>query len=203
MAPRKKLKCGVGAQCWVYLKFMHPQKEIRQFYKNWSSNDKMIDLLVIGREVKKIKGKSKMCVLFRHNDFENITLYCAKQYGNHVIKEGDAVGYFDNVPSVSDEDPREVQDEIQVENVGDEIPDGVFNLSGSNSEDISHVRNLGFAVDDDNDPAPENVPDEEAVPDVQQSWGWNGIDYRAQENVMNVNPVFNHGTIPISNTNKQ
>ena len=31
-------------------------------------------------------------------------------------------------------------------------------LGGNNAEDIAKVRALGFAVDDDNEPAPENVP---------------------------------------------
>ena len=194
MAPRRKLRCGIGAQCWVYLKYMHPQKEIREFYKNWTSQDKMRDLLVIGREVRSVRGKQKMCVLFRHSSFENVTLYCTKQYGGHVVKEGDEAGIFDRVANIQlpiEEPPQQVEEATNDD--GDEIPEGIFNLTGANSEDICHVRNLGFTVDDDNDPAPENIPDNQPVPNTNQTWGWNGIDYRAQANVINVNPTLSHG----------
>ena len=155
----------------------------------------MTDLLVIGREVRRIQAKPKMCVLFRHVDFENITLYCTKQYGNHVVKEGDAAGFFDRAVDfpLTESPEEEVEQEPQEDDIGDKIPSGVFNMSGANSEDITHVRNLGFEVDDDNDSAPDNIPNGDTVEETNQSWGWNGIDYRAQGNVMNVNPTLNHG----------
>ena len=193
MAPRKKLRCGIGAQCWVYIKYMHPQKVVREFYKNYTSRDRMNDLLVIGREVKTVKGNLKMCVLFRHSSFENVTLYCTKQYAGHVVKEGDEAGIFDQVGDLqhpTEEVPEQADEEGRSD--GDDIPEGIFNLSGANSEDISHVRNLGFTVDDDNDPAPENIPDNQPLPNTNQTWGCTGMDYRAQANVMNVNPNLEH-----------
>jgi hypothetical protein len=45
---------------------------------------------------------------------------------------------------------------------------------------------LGFVVDDDNEPAPENIPapqdnnNLEATDELQ--WGWGGIDHRKQAN---------------------
>jgi len=39
-----------------------------------------------------------------------------------------------------------------------EIGENIFR-SGNRAEDIANVRGQGFEVDDDNDPAPENVPD--------------------------------------------
>ena len=41
---------------------------------------------------------------------------------------------------------------------GSSIPDDLFHSSNV-AEDIAAVRNLGFLVDNDNDPAPENVPE--------------------------------------------
>ena len=52
-------------------------------------------------------------------------------------------------------------------------------------KDIALVRNMGFEVDDDNEPAPENVPGGNAPPVnggallEGQEWGWDGIDRRA------------------------
>jgi hypothetical protein len=46
------------------------------------------------------------------------------------------------------------------------------------AEDIIFFRATGFDVDDDNDPAPENITVKgETVLDAQ-TWGWNGICYR-------------------------
>ena len=65
------------------------------------------------------------------------------------------------------------------------IGDEIF-FAQNRAEDIACVRAEGFEVDDDNDPAPENVPRLFDVPPAAavvngglfegQSWGWNGID---------------------------
>ena len=52
------------------------------------------------------------------------------------------------------------------------------------------MRSLGLDVDDDNESSPENVPDTEPLPECNQTWGWNGIDYRAQSKSMNLQPTL-------------
>ena len=56
------------------------------------------------------------------------------------------------------------------------------------TEDVENVRAMGFGVDDDNDPAPENVPNpNEAVVTTEdglytgQQWGWAGFCNRKKE----------------------
>jgi hypothetical protein len=69
---------------------------------------------------------------------------------------------------------------------GEEIADFVFHAQ-NRAEDIALVRDMGFEVDDDNEPAPENVPSLLNAParvnggDLfeGQEWGWDGIDRRA------------------------
>ena len=195
MTKKTPKKCGIGAVCWVYTKYMHPQKEIRAVFQNMTSNDKMTDLLVVGREVKSVRHKLQMCVCFRHDRFPNKIIYCVKRYANHVVKEGDPTGFFDATDLTVPDQVRE-GDEIDPEgddDDGDEIPDHVFHCTGRVSEDIAHVRGLGLDVDDDNDPAPENIPDNEPIPDTNQSWGTDGLDYRALGNYMNVKPNLLHG----------
>jgi hypothetical protein len=46
---------------------------------------------------------------------------------------------------------------------------------------------MGFSVDNDNEPAPENIPlpqenDNNAAKDDGRTWGWAGIDHREQAN---------------------
>ena len=42
--------------------------------------------------------------------------------------------------------------------------------SNLTSNDMTDVRRQGFAVDDDNGPAPENIPDE--VPQLEDGYSW-------------------------------
>jgi hypothetical protein len=104
---------------------------------------------VIGRELKQIRGKEQQCILFCHEDFENLQLYCQEQY-TKVITEGSAGEFFgaqveEGVPEGRNEE--EVDDLVQV-------PE----LVGDRAEDIARLCAAGYGVDDDNEPAPENIP---------------------------------------------
>jgi len=74
--------------------------------------------------------------------------------------------------------------------------------------DIARVRAEGFEVDDDNDPAPENVPGLFVVPPAVvdgglfegQSWGWDGIDRRQTAGGRYDEPSFTQGFTPIGKT---
>ena len=52
---------------------------------------------------------------------------------------------------------------VYINEQGEDIADFVFNAQ-NRAEDIALVRNMGFKVDDDNEPAPENVPAGDAPP---------------------------------------
>ncbi len=70
------------------------------------------------------------------------------------------------------------------------LPDGIFCI-GSHDEDIAAVRGTGFSVDDDNEPAPENIPQEAATNTIHnleegQTRGWVGFDDWKVKNIPNV-----------------
>ena len=135
----------------------------------------MEDILVIGQGVKKIKGKEHMCALFRHDSFPNKVLYCCKKWESHVVSEGGPKDFFCQAPSVVEEDATEKEDSDE-DRVA--IPEHVFHM-GANDEDIAHIRSLGFSVDDDNEPVPENIPDPNDDPNKgaeEETWGWDGMD---------------------------
>ncbi len=66
----------------------------------------------------------------------------------------------------------------------EEIADFVFNAQ-NRAEDIALVRDMGFMVDDNNKPAPENISADGAPPVngealfEGQKWGWDGINRQA------------------------
>ena len=75
---------------------------------------------------------------------------------------------------------------VYIDERGEDIADFVFNAQNW-AEDIALIQNMGFEVDDDNEPTPENVPAGDAPPvnggaqleGQQWGWGWDGIDRRA------------------------
>jgi len=212
--PRKQSKrLGVGAECSVLVKFIHPSRLVSQTIINPKNNQRLERLLAIREEKKKVHGKEMSCIIFRHDDFENIELYCIRRWVK-VDKEGPETQFF--------EDPQEagvnVVDCFGVtsstsrtdgSNVGEninkvELPVN-FESFQNNTEDIMMMRNMGFDVDDDNDPIPENVPEEDEenryttsstresvansrrspgmslVEEHHQQWGWDGFDNRKRE----------------------
>jgi hypothetical protein len=48
---------------------------------------------VTGRELKQIRGKEQLCILFHHEDFKNLQLYCQERYAK-VITEGPDAEFF-------------------------------------------------------------------------------------------------------------
>ena len=66
---------------------------------------------------------------------------------------------------------------VYIDKRGEDIADFVFNAQNQ-AEDIALVRDMGFEVDDENEPPPENIPAVNAPPVnggsllEGQEWGW-------------------------------
>ena len=67
MAPKKRL--GVGAECTVSLRFLHPKDKIAEKIPNLTKSQKLSVLVVQERMEKSIRHKETQCVMFRHEDF--------------------------------------------------------------------------------------------------------------------------------------
>ena len=128
---------------------MHPRPLICEKYPNSTAQDRLDELLVIKKEVKKIKGSEKICIVFRHNDFENQELYCSEPYAK-VIAEGNEVDFFTGVT---------VETEREIDALDNENEERVVPVLGTSdlAENIARVKLEGYNVDDNNEPAPENV----------------------------------------------
>lgn len=141
--PRKEI--NVGDVCSVLLRYLHPSQLISARYPNQEHGERLTNLLVIGTDTKRIRGIERRCVIFHHPEFENIQLYCSVQFARvSTAVETPEVG---RVPVVLER--VEQEEELHA------IP----RISGEAAEDIAHLRAEGYGVDDDNEPAPENVPD--------------------------------------------
>ena len=114
-----------------------------------------------------------------------------------VWEEGPAEGLSDKEPALP---PSEIQNSnAPTSDPGDPIEADVFSAY-NRAEDIDLVRNQGLEVDDDMEPAPNNVPsvDTTAADTLFEghTWEWGGIDCRAVVAHNQDEPSFQNGLIP-------
>ena len=148
--PNGRLHNGIGAKCSVLKRFLHSCPIIDAKYPNATQNERLDSLLVIRREIKRVKNREQWCIIFRHDDFENLEIYCTERYCK-VTEQGPAASFFQQDAAVPPTAPGE-------ETVVEEAPTALPTITHKRGEDIANMRRLNFDVDDDNKPAPENVP---------------------------------------------
>ena len=78
MALKKWL--GVGAECTVSLRFLHPKDKIAEKIPNQTKSQKLSVLVVQERMEKPIQRKAMQCVVVRHEDFGGQLLWCMEKY---------------------------------------------------------------------------------------------------------------------------
>eukprot|EP00956_Cyclotella_meneghiniana_P035815 scaffold118478_cov62-Cyclotella_meneghiniana.AAC.8 len=168
--PKKKLRLGAGAQCSPLMKNVHPQAIIRSVFPVYADNERLVSAIATKKATVTRKGKTYVAVFFEHVRFEGQEIYCALRYANQTA-EGEPINFFDTAaaadvpaPSVTAE-PRNIIDSEVLR-------------AGNNAEDIALVRAQGHDVDDDNEPAPENIPTDDTPGTNEddglypgQSWG--------------------------------
>ena len=108
-----------------------------------------------------------MCYFYNHPSFPDRLIYSTARYAK-VVEEGEPSGYFaENVPRVG-------TDSVVVEVVGQDGERGlaVPVVTSELGEDIARLRSEGYGVDDDNDPAPENIPARETAASASNGVEW-------------------------------
>ncbi len=195
MPKSKKLNVGIGAECSVLIQQLHPRKEIHKVFLNPRHKERLEGLIAIRCDFRKVNNKMRSVILFRHDRFPNIELYCCKKFCI-VKKEGHETQFFfpsarsTTANGANDTTSNNLNSQNQNPNMLDvdserseeiEIPTTIV---VGNEDDIALMRASGITVEDDNDPLPENIPNE-ANPIPQgnelyndQSWGWEGFDER-------------------------
>ena len=177
MAPSARLRLGEGARCSCLVKFIRPSKDVAAALVNPEPGRRIEDLIAISRDVTNHGGKTFVAIFFRSSTIPGL-LHAAERWVK-VEEEGPPDQLWEDAAPA--EAPAAA---VYIDERGEDIADFVFNAQ-NRAEDIALVRNMGFEVDDDNDPAPENVPDASAPPVnggallEGQEWGWDGIDRRA------------------------
>lgn len=199
----KKKKIGIGAKCSVLKRFLHPSRLIGETYHNIAFHDRLTNLVAVRQEQKQIRNKMVPCIIFQHDDFPGTDIYSHKRYVL-VVEEGAAADFFNNDPRNDDEQDQVVQEEMAEGGVEDQAPVllEVPGLTANVDDDIERLRAEGYGVDDDNEPAPENVPmpqNADAAADAPRFDDWGSRHYcnrrlqnRFQEGAaLNLNPDTN------------
>lgn len=76
------------------LKFVHLRDLVfKNFTKSQVDNNRLIDMLVVGSDTKKINHKMMSCTLFCHKNFKNKTIYVAASLVK-ITRTGPEEQYF-------------------------------------------------------------------------------------------------------------
>ena len=164
---------GVGAIASCKMRFLHPSQLVREYYVNANRDLEITELLEVRRETKTINRRQQLCIVMRHDDFPNQLLHAVQRW---VKVTREAPSRFDTADEDMVEAAAAATAPIREQNNNEDAL-----ISVSHADDVARYQNEGFLVDDDNDPAPENIAVECNDPTITyDKWGWNGIDYHLQ-----------------------
>jgi hypothetical protein len=179
MPHQQKKRLGTGAICSVIKRFLHPSRTIQEKYQNIMTYDRLEGLIALRKEEKTIQNRACASIVFRHADFEGIELYCSERYAI-VTEEGSPAAFFEGnaVPDAGNEAGQataQADDELR----------GIPVITDDIQENIARLRAEGYGVDDDNEPAPENVPNNNNNTannnTTYQGWGSQTICHRRSQ----------------------
>ena len=184
MAPPKK-RLGKGAMVSVTFSRLHPGNVRERKYPALRSGHDVTGLKVVGLGRKLIRGKEEDVVLLEN---DSGTLFWCKRKGSAKVDvEGPLEDFFGDgglaVPAARDDYEEPV-----------ELPAGIQDALANHRTTEVEVDPAEVEVDDDNAPAPENVPvnnDLVNFESIFDGWGHPATCYRRQTGVSNVNPKLN------------
>ena len=196
MAPQLcQLEVGVHVSCLS--KFLHPSDHIRHQYPNPVSGHCLQGCIIVWQVVKRVSKRDQLCIVVQHDDFkaneEFIKLHAVKRYFC-VAEEGDPDQFFDNPGTghAGEEAPAQVPLPVVVED----------SINGQSKEANTIKALCGVIdIDDDNEPASENVPRtmDSSNQMLLTEWGHNGFCYRKNQNLGDSQARLNFPVNPTTN----
>lgn len=188
MARSTKKRLGKDAKVSIIVRYLHPSRLISTTMPNVASNQRIEDCIVIRMAVKKVNRRDQLVIVMKHDNFKTNDgapeeIYSVSRWCK-VQEEGPSEYYFDNEDNGEAAQP---SNEIPEKEMEVELPDvsAQINHRGLLEGDISQMDGQ-VEVDDDNEPAPENVPAPNSnVDDVFIEWGHDGVCQRRQAGGLN------------------
>ena len=174
---------GSGAVCSVYLRYLHPRDVVKAAFINLQHGQRQDDLLALRMEEKRVNKRMQECVVFRSEAF-SCEVYCVKRF----VKVTSASPPTDLFNIAENNLSEQINEEAGGNEAGVPTP-RVPHGHGTMDEAIRIVRAAGLDVDDDNEPAPENIPpatiNNEQLNNPSAAWGWSGFCERRMSQATN------------------
>jgi hypothetical protein len=181
--PRRKKILGADAVCSVLLSYLRPSAKIDELFPNRIAGQRLDDLVAVRTDNVTRSGNTFLAVFFRSESIHDVELHASKRY-TKVVREGPQELFW-NVETPPNLTTHAIVNPLPGKNPeGDTVEDYTFTRTGDLREDIAQVRAQGLEVDDDNEPAPENVPTTNISVDPTtglfqgQRFHWNGACQR-------------------------
>ena len=166
--------------CSVLVNKLRPSRTVAEALPNAAANQRIKNLVATRHAVITRSSRMYDMIYFTSLSLPGVEISAAQRYVIVMVPgHANAIWTHFVAPAAHASIVPNLQPIVAAtQTIGDEI----F-FAQNRAEDIARVRAEGFEVDDDNDPAPENVPGFFDVPPVVdgglfegQSWGWDGID---------------------------
>jgi Transposase IS4 len=189
--PRSKKKIGIGAIVECFARFLHPSDQIRRRFVNMKSSLRLKNLVVVGKEVKKVNKKMVDCIVVHSEEVkDNDNYICLHAAIKHftVTTEGPAEEIFGEEAIA---EPINVVPEEETNILPSEVA-AILQRNNFDEHDMTVLEN-NIQIDDDNAPAPENIPDDNEQPNecTYNEWGHDGICFRRLTGSVNNQPKIN------------
>ena len=134
------------------------------------------------QEMKSVLQKDQLCIVVQHDDFkagnDHIELHAVKRYFRTT--EGDPDLFFDVAPTTDNGEANEAQTPFPT------AVDEAINVCSEEVNTIEALQDI-VEIDDDNEPAEENVPTTMATTNriLSTEWGHDGFCFRKSQNFGN------------------
>ena len=203
MAPTaaSKKRLGVSAKATVLVSRLHPKDKVTKAYPNSTKDERTLEIVGSGREMRLIRRESKFVIIFNHpphGDVEEAFECWAIQRFVQIATEGRQEDFFDQeVPAgIQAQEPQQPNtgnknaannNNNNNDSEGHDLPEELQRIvnattaAGVQGDDVAMVCHLvdGSMIDDDNAPAPENIPTPNDNTDgIFGKWEHSGSCYR-------------------------
>jgi hypothetical protein len=153
----------------VYKKKVHSQRVIKHRYPNYDAKvEKLEECLMLREGTAHSSHQIRDVYYFRHDDMPDREFYACRRFC-HLTAEGAEQDMF-GLASANENVPEEAA-----------VPPP---LTANTDEDVARFLAMGLTVDDDNMPAPENIPQPQATSTedvVYEAWDSDVCCHRAKE----------------------
>jgi hypothetical protein len=154
--PTTKLRLGKGARGSILSKYVHPKPLLSHAFPNGVPGGKLEDVVVQHIGERKVSGKMQDVVWFHHEsvkDGDEYVKLCSVRRFLKLTSEGDPELFFEAVEAGAQEPQEDEQQPAALMAILERAADGRFI-----GNDEYEARHIVQQIDDDNEPAPENLP---------------------------------------------